>query len=136
VHTTNYVTTFLEVAEDCRVAAGTEPPERAGGKSAARMQYERIAGSPYRYTSDEVLFQVHAERSGIPEAETEAERQRFFSKGQPCMRASDLTKRYGWGIHFDGEGRMALYGVESPEYRRLANDPALAHVRAMRNSAK
>ncbi len=29
--------------------------------------------------------------------------QTFFSKGQPCLRASDLGKKYGWGIHSDSE---------------------------------
>jgi hypothetical protein len=36
------------------------------------------------------------------------------------MRLSMLTKRWGWGVHYDEEGRMALYGAETPEYRRLA----------------
>ena len=36
------------------------------------------------------------------------------------MRASPLTKRYGWGVHHDAAGRMALYGVGTAEYRRFA----------------
>jgi len=136
MHTTDYVNTFIEVADDCRAVTGMEPPERAGAKSAARMQFELIASNPYRYTSDDVLFQVHAARSGVPEAQMEAERQRFFSKGQACMRASDLPKRYGWGVHYDQEARMALYAVDSPEYARLRGDLELSHKKAMRGSAK
>ena len=136
MHTTDYYNAFIEVSEDCRTATGIIPPERAGARTVARMQYGLIAGNPYGHTSDEMLFSVHAARSGVPEAEMEAARQRFFSKGQPCMRASDLPRRYGWGIHFDDRGRMALYAVDSEGYARLKGDPALAHTKAMRSSAK
>ncbi|MGN7760701.1 DUF6157 family protein [Paenibacillus sp. 22594] len=27
-----------------------------------------------------------------------------------------MPKRYGWGIHYNREGKIALYGKESPEY--------------------
>ena len=37
------------------------------------------------------------------------------------MRASPLPKKYGWGVHHDRAGRIALYGVESEEYRRFAS---------------
>ena len=95
MHTTNYFDTFIKVAAGSRAEKGKEPPERAGAKTIARMEYEMIAANPYRYTSDEVLFRVYAERKKIPEAEMEAERARYFSKGQACMRASDLVRRYG-----------------------------------------
>ncbi len=133
MHTTDYFNAFIEVAEDCRATTGVEPPERAGSKTVARMQYELVAPNPYRYTSDDVLFQVYAARNDAPEAGMDAERQRFFSKGQACMRASDLPRRYGWGVHFDEKARMALYAVGSPEYERFKEDPALAHKRAMRS---
>ncbi len=68
--------------------------------------------------------------------------QTFFSKGQPCLRASDLGKKYGWGIHSDGEGRVALFAVGSPEYRQLEQGRAVAGggtvkvVTAMRSSRR
>ena len=39
-------------------------------------------------------------------------RKQFFSKGQPCFRASPLTKQLGWGVHCDKNGKVALYGIE------------------------
>ena len=78
-----------------------------------------IAEHPYRYTSDDVIFTVWADRNGISEADRPAARAKFFSKGQPCLRSSDLGKRYGWGVHADGEGRVAIFSLESEEYRRL-----------------
>ena len=131
--TTNYVNTFIEVADDCPVSAAEIPPDKGGAKTIAGMHHELIAGHPYEFTSDEVIFEVYAERAGIPPEERPAERERFFLKGQPCLRSSPLGKRYGWGTHHDSEGRVAAYPLGSDEYRRLRADPALVHTKAMRS---
>ena len=62
-------------------------------------------------------------------------RAELFAKPQACMRASSLPKRYGWGVHYDEQGRLALYGVESAEYGRFAAGEAagVKVVAAMRN---
>jgi hypothetical protein len=131
--TTNYFGTFIEVADDCPVAEAEVPTPRGAAKTVAVMQYELIAGHPYEFTSDDILFEVYAERAGIPLAERDAERERFFSKGQACLRSSPLGKRYGWGTHHDAEGRVAAYPLGSEEYRRLQADGSLAHTKAMRS---
>jgi len=133
MHTTNYQDTFIESAEDCPVEEAQTPPSSAARKTVANLQYEMLADAPYRHTSDDVIFAVHADRAGIPEVDRPAERERFFSRGQACLRASPLAKRYGWGFHFDADGRVALVPGGSDEYRRLATDPTLRHVRAMRS---
>jgi hypothetical protein len=61
------------------------------------------------------------------------EREKFFAKDQPCLRSSALGKRYGWGIHSDADGKVALYARESQDYQRLANDPTLKHLKAFRS---
>ena len=48
------------------------------------------------------------------------------------MRASGLGKRFGWGVHADAEGRVAIYAVDGKRYQALARDPGLKQVRAMR----
>src|SRR5690606_39462496 len=45
----------------------------------------------------------------------------FFQKSRPCFRASPLPKTHGWGIHFDHQGRAALYAVESNEYQEFVS---------------
>lgn len=35
------------------------------------------------------------------------------------MRASALGKKYGWGVHYDAHGKMALYGLDSREYEQF-----------------
>lgn len=115
IHSTNYVDTFIAVAPDSSVDAATEPPARAT-PSVAELTYRMIAGHPYQHTSDDVIFTVWADRRGIAAADRVAARAEFFSKGQPCLRSSDLGKRYGWGVHADSDSRVALVPLASPEY--------------------
>lgn len=131
-HSTNYRDTLIEIAEDCPVSSGQEPP-LTPKKTIARQQFELIAAAPYRHTSDDVIFTVHADRAGISDVERAGERERFFSRGQACFRASPLAKRYGWGVHSDADGKIALVAAGSDEYQRLAADPAVGHVKAMRS---
>jgi hypothetical protein len=80
------------------------------------------------------LFQVYADRNDLTKSEYKAAREQFFSKGQPCFRASPLTKRYGWGVHFDKDGKMAIVGSETPQYKKFLKDKSLTVVKAMRSS--
>lgn len=133
-HTTNYANTFIEVSDDCPAEFGEEPPI-AENLSIAALHYRLLSEHPYTRTSDDVLFETFALRKGIDPSDASA-RDDFFSNGQACLRASPLSKRYGWGTHHDAEGRVAIYARDSEEYRALAADPALTHTRAMRSSRR
>lgn len=133
IHTTNYCNTFIEVADDCPASTGEIPPAKGEARTVAGIQFELISRNPYKFTSDDVLFQVHAERNDLMETELEEARKQFFSKGQACMRASPLTKRYGWGTHCDKDGKIALYGIGTDEYEKLSNSSNLKVVKAMRS---
>lgn len=136
VHTTNYYNTFIEIAEDCPVGKAVIPVSRNDKKTIAQMQYELIAKHPYRFTSDDVLFQVYADKNELTKKEYAEARAAFFSKGQACMRASPLTKKQGFGIHANPEGKMALVDVGTKEYDRFVNDAGIKKVKAMRSSRK
>lgn len=133
IHTTNYENTFIEVAEDSSVGKAEVPPIKGEKKSVANLQFELLERNPYKYTSDDVLFMVFAQRKDLTQGEYEQERKAFFSKGQPCLRASPLTKRYGFGIHCDNNGKIAMYGVESKEYAKFVGDNSIKKVKAMRS---
>ncbi len=135
-YTTNCFNTFIRVAADCPARAGEQPPLRAGGPTVARLQFEMISGAPYKYTSDDVVFATSAPGRQLDAKASKTERSlarnTFFSKGQACLRASGLGKRFGWGIHADAKGRVALYAIESDRYEALARDPKLTQTQAMR----
>jgi hypothetical protein len=137
MHTTNCFNTFIQVAEDCPAHTGQVPPQRAENPTVAGLQYAMIANQPYMCTSDDVIFATSAAGRLLGAKATKTERQavrdEFFSKGQACLRASGLGKRFGWGIHANAEGRIAVYPVESKRYQELARDPKIKQVRAMRS---
>ncbi len=133
MHTTNYRDSFIEVAADCPANIGEVPPAKGDEKSVANIQFEMISQNPYKFTSDDILFHCYATKKGLTNGELEAQREIFFSKGQPCFRSSPLTKRYGWGIHNNAEGKISLYGVETNEYQKFKADQKLKIVKAMRS---
>ena len=127
-NSTNYIDTFIEVAEDCPVSIAEKPPEKEQ-RTATQIEYEMLIDNPYQYTSDDVLYESNGNRRGIS-------REDFFAKPQPCFRASALGKKYGWGIHSDKNGKIAIYSVESKEYKSFASDEGIKHLKAMRSSKK
>lgn len=136
IHTTNYYNTLVEVAEDTKVSAGTKPVSKAKGKTVAEIQYDILAANPYKYTSDDVFFQVYVERNDLERSAYKLAWQQFFSKGQPCFRSSPLTKIYGFGVHADSNGRVAIYGMETEQYQKLQRDPTVKKVKALRSAGK
>lgn len=136
MHTTNYYNTFIEIAEDCKLHQGEIPPMAKDKKTIALLQFEMLYENPYKYTSDEVLFGVFALKKEFEQNELPEQKEYFFSKGQPCFRASPLTKTYGWGVHCDAEGKIAMFGAETKEYQNFLADSAIKKVKAMRSSRK
>ncbi|WP_160138327.1 DUF6157 family protein [Chryseobacterium sp. c4a] len=134
-HTTNYINTFIEVAEDCPASQAQIPPEKKE-KTLANLQYEKISKHPYQYSSDDIIFDCYAFKNDIPESGKQEARDQFFSKGQACLRSSPLAKRYGFGFHHNKEGKVALFPIESEEYQKLLNDPNIAKTKAMRSKRK
>lgn len=119
-----YIDSFIAVADDCSVHAGVVPhatPDKK--KPVAVIQYELLADAPYVYTQEDVLFQTHVQHTRIAPEEVEARgetlREEFFATPRACLRASPLAKKYGWGFHFDHEGKVALCPIESSKYRTL-----------------
>lgn len=102
----------------------------------ANLQYEIILKNPYKYTSDDIIFECYSIKNDITEREKPAERQNFFSKGQPCLRCSPLAKTYGFGIHYNNEGKVAVYPLESEDYQKFLKDDTVTKVKAMRSKRK
>ena len=132
-HSTNYYDVLIEVAPDSTAETGVEPKVKTGSKTIARLTYEILRDNPYQFSSDDILFEVYAIRKGLSEKEQSAHRKIYFSKGQPCFRASPLAKTYGWGFHSNREGKVALFAVDSKEYLELLQDENVVKKKAMRS---
>jgi hypothetical protein len=130
----NYYDTLIEVAEDCPASEGQVPRARGGRKTKAVVEYQLLVEHPYSYTEEDIAFEVYAILHHIPKASWPKEREKFLSKGHPHLRVSALAKRYGWGIHNNAEGKIALVAVESRDYERLVKDPRTTKVKAFRST--
>jgi Family of unknown function (DUF6157) len=132
----NYINTFIAVSPDTKAKLGSVPLAR-GKRSVAQIEYGLIANHPYKFTQEEVQFSVHLERTGVTPAQLNGRRNElwsdFFSKSMACMRTSPLARSYGWGLHFDSEGKVALVPMESPKYQKLSGSPSIEQTRAMRS---
>jgi Family of unknown function (DUF6157) len=130
----NYYDTLIEVADDCPATEGQVPAARGGKRTKAVVEYELLVNHPYAYSEEDIAFEVYAVLHAIPKGSRPKERETFLSKGHPHLRVSSLAKRYGWGIHNDGEGKVALVAIGSPKYERLMNDPRTTKLKAFRSS--
>jgi hypothetical protein len=138
----NYYDTFITVSADCPVERGVVPPDKKSGKTKPSIEFELIANQPYVYTQEELLYEVHVRHKNIPPEELSVNgtrmRDEFFQKPTACLRASMLPKKYGWGIHFNAEGKIALVPVESADYQSFVEGQKgkVKVLAAMRNSRK
>lgn len=128
-----YLSTFIAVAEDCRAVGGEPPPAKA---TVAATQYAMLAGRPGHWTQEDVLLASSPGvrgRDDLSDEELDRLRAEYFAEPRACLRASPLPKTFGWGLHYDAEGRITLHAVDSSDYRRLSADPTLTQLRAMRS---
>jgi len=130
----NYYDTLIEVADDCPVTEAQVPRARGAKKTKALVEYELLVNRPYKYTEEDIAFDVYAILHEVPKAIWLAERKQFLSKGHPHLRVSALPKRYGWGFHNNSEGKIALIAVESPLYKQLLNDLRITKIKAFRST--
>ena len=119
----NYYNTLIEIAEDSPATKAEVPKPKGGKKTKPVIEYEMIANHPYKYTEEDIVIETYAVLHNIPKAIWPKERQTFLSKGHPHLLVSALAKRYGWGIHNNAEGKVALIAVNSLKYKKLMKDP-------------
>ncbi|OMF37788.1 hypothetical protein BK133_04455 [Paenibacillus sp. FSL H8-0548] len=138
----NYYNTFITVSADCPVEFGTVPPDKKSGRTKPSLEYELATGQPYYFTQEELLYEVHIRHKMFASEELAVQgaeiRAAFFSKPTACLRASMLPKKYGWGIHFNKAGKLALIPMESPEYQQLVENKqgSMKVLAGMRSSRK
>jgi hypothetical protein len=125
--------TFIRIAADCPETEGIEPPSRGGKKPVHAIHLDLLRKRPYFFTHEELIAEGELLREP-PTGESKKEiLARLRSKPLPCLRTSALAKRYGWGIHFDPHGKIAIYPAGSAEYEKLASDPTIDQAPAMRS---
>lgn len=132
----SYINTFIKVADDCPVDKSEIPVAKKDRKPLHLIQYELLKDNPYTLDHEGLIYESFVQQKEIPadtlKEESEKIKAELFSKGHPCLRPSALTKRYGFGAHYDDKGKIAIYPVESKEYKAFMADEAVKIIPAMR----
>lgn len=132
----SYINTFITIANDCPVEKSEIPVARNGRKPAHLLQYELLQENPYKFGHEDLIFEVFVRQREIPVMVLKTDagkiKKELFSKGHPCLRASALVKRYGFGAHYNQQGKIAIYPMESGEYQSLAADEGIKLIAGMR----
>lgn len=119
------VNTFVTVAPDTTARCASVPTARGENVPVHLFHYELLSKQPYQLTIQDLVFATHVRKLGLSAAEVKRRKQalwdELFSKSHACLRASALPKKFGWGVHHDAQGRIALVPMESDEYQRLAS---------------
>lgn len=110
---------LIQVAEDCHAEKGIAPEPKS---KIAYIGYDELSKNPYKYSKLEFYKQVHHVRRGKLELKIETYN----------IRRNDLCKKYGWGIHINESGKLALVGCETEKYRELLNNSLVEKVNAFK----
>jgi hypothetical protein len=100
---------LILVAEYCPVSKSQIPPFENDRKSIARIGYEILIEEPYKYTESEFFHELHFVRRNRPD---------LINKTYN-IKLSLLVTMYGWGVHSNKQGKLALIPMESDEYKLL-----------------
>lgn len=134
----SYKNTFVVVSTDCPVDHHQIPVPKGDKLPGHIIEYDLLTRQPYTLDHEGLIFEVYIRRQGMELPLGKAEKKELwdalFSKGHPCMRASALVKRYGFGAHYDTDGRIAIYPMESKEYKQFIADNTITKVPGMRTS--
>ncbi len=111
---------LIQIAEDCPVDRGIvqKIPVHV-------IQYEELSKHPYKYDEKNFHEQVNLIRRGKKPGELKLKKY--------TIRRNPLPKKYGWGIHVNEDGKLALVGCETKKYKELEKDPNVKKTRVSRN---
>ena len=116
---------LIEKAADSTAVRGEEPPDSGAKKTVARISYEVLSDNPYKFSEREFYREVHVVRRGRPDLKLESYN----------IKKLTLVKKYGWGIHRDSVGKLALVACESRKCKELLADTRVKKTRAYRNKS-
>ncbi|MDQ0882141.1 DUF6157 family protein [Peribacillus sp. V2I11] len=132
----SYKNTLITISEDSRVTSARVPVIKNEKPTIAYIEHDLINNDPYKFTQDDVQFKTYLIKNQIEEENADELREQFFSKPKACFRASPLVKNYGWGIHYNNQGKIAIYDVKSDMYNQLLNQVDITKLKGMRSKRK
>jgi hypothetical protein len=112
---------LITVSEDYP-SKKSKQPLREG--TAIKLLHDVLEANPYKYTEREYFHHVHH----VLRKRTDLKIDEYK------IRRSDLVKKYGYGIHTNAEGKIAMVPCESTKYKMLLEDESIAKVQGYKLS--
>jgi len=134
----SYKNAFITISDDSDVHNAIVPLPKNHKPTIASIEYDLISKNPYKYTQEDVQFYTYLIKNNIEFQQDKIGELRddFFKKPKACFRASPLVKKFGWGIHYDDEGKIALYPVNSEDYSSFLQSDTIKIIKGMRSKRK
>ncbi len=129
-HILNLKNTFIQISETCPFRFGLPHKLRLNINSIAHYQYQMLFENPYAFNAEELLFSAYAIHHNIDPVLWKFEQYKYVVKEQPNLRSSPLCQTYGWGLHCDEHGGIALCGAETDLYTEFCNNQDLKQYKA------
>lgn len=132
----SYKNTFITASEDSTVISAVVPIPKNEKPTIASIEYDLIYHNPYKYTQEDIQFQTYLIKNPAKPYTLEELQKQFSAKSKACFRASPLVKKYGWGIHYDEEGKIAIYDMNSEPYKQFLQSGDMTILKGMRSKRK
>lgn len=132
----SYKNTLITISEDSKVSSAKVPVIRNEKPTIAYIEYNLINNNPYKFTQEDVQFKTYLIKNQMEAENANGTSRTVLSKSKACFRASPLVKNYGWGIHYNNQGKIAIYDVNSEMYNQLLKQDDITKLKGMRSKRK
>ena len=114
---------LIKISEDSPTSNSLRPIKK---NTVEYIKFDILSEYPYKFTEEEFFEEVHFNR-----------RKKYNLKIKTySLKRLGLVKRYGWGIHINEKGTIAMIPCESEQYKTLLNNPKVKKSKAYRNKGK
>lgn len=131
-----YTNTLITIAKDSPVEVSETPTSTRENTPMHIVVYELLLGNPYGHNHEQLVFEshiIHKKLGDLSREEKEVLWEKLMKRTHACLRTSPLTKKYGYGAHYDAVGNIALYPAESMVYKKFVKDKDIEKIPAMKN---
>ena len=109
------VNTLITVAESSSKIS-IVPESKSKKETVKEVVFRVLKENPYKYKQNDLFYEVHI---------NQMKKSKSLKLETYKLQRSELCSLLGWGIHGDGEGRLALVPVESSQYQTLLKNSSI-----------
>lgn len=113
---------LITKSPDSKIKRAIHPANKRAHQTITQIYFEELIRNPYGFTEEELRHRVHVE----------LRKRRDLKLKSYSIKRSELLKKYGWGLHVDSAGRLALVGCDGKRYKELTRNPRVLKISGYR----